>query len=146
MNDLQINFFSFFSCDKLTKTFVIKRFRRRFHQVKKSLPWEITWKIVSIRLSSWVGTKNNWSFLSFLCCASTGDRWFSQSYVSDRLKICCCLLPFFCQKKARKTLWQAWEKGNMRSSRIGQFLKKTQMISILFIVDCTKGFSRPFLS
>lgn len=55
------------------------------------------------------------------------------------IEICCCLLPFFWQNFF---FWQAWEKGNMRSLRIGQFLKKTQMISIFYCSSHKKIFDQ----
>lgn len=103
------------------------------HQVRKWLrrnaPWETTWYSPSarktssmIRRSSWARTKHQTETFYHALLEICTHRWSTK----------------------RETLWQAWEKGNMRT-KIGQFLKKIQIISI-FYCSLHKGWTEAHFS
>lgn len=62
------------------------------------ITWSLTdsnlsWNVLKIRCSSWVGTKGYWTVLScFVSFAPTGDHWIHRqsSSLIFSLKCCCC--------------------------------------------------------
>lgn len=113
--------------DELTKLF-IKRFRRRnfrcllHRQVKNQChgksPDSRSIEEKSSRFDSVLELEQRtidtfYRSLLALNCAPTGDRWFHNltSRIGSNVLV---VVAFLLQKKTRKTLWQAWEKGNMR--------------------------------
>lgn len=110
------------------------------HQVKNRCEWRSHGKPPdSIQFSSWNKELLNDKLKLFimLCWKFCTHWWSLVPSTILRLKSCVLLLqlPFFTKTK-EKTLWQAWEKSNLRT-RVGQFLKKNtnDLNFLLFIAQ-----------
>lgn len=132
--------FSKWSANK-NKVF-IKRFRRRnvgFPMIRSEMGimgkhlTRLVWKCLedSTQFLSWnKGPLNVELKLFIVLCWKFCTHWWSL-VPSTILR-----LESACYLSSRKQLWQAWEKGNMRT-RIGQVFRKPKW-SQFFIVHCTK--------